>query len=112
MKQLRSSPRMSINTRQRSTRSDTCSRALPAACTWFRPMSDFDLIVADIDGTLINDEKRLSALTIATIRRVRRDFGVDVLLASSRMPQSIRQIQIQLGCLDAIVALDGALVVD
>jgi len=75
-------------------------------------MSDFDLIVADIDGTLINDEKRLSALTIATIRRVRRDFGVDVLLASSRMPQSIRQIQIQLGCLDAIVALDGALVVD
>ena len=75
-------------------------------------MSEFDLIVADIDGTLIGDDKRLSPLTVTTIQRVRRDFGVDVLLASSRMPRSIRPIQTQLGCLKAIVALDGALVID
>lgn len=73
-------------------------------------MMDFDLIVADLDGTLLNDEKELSPVTVATIQRVRRDFGVDVLLASSRMPCSIRPIQKQLGCLDLMVALDGALV--
>jgi len=72
----------------------------------------FDLIVADIDGTLIGDDKRLSPLTIATIQRVRRDFGVNVLLASARMPRAIRPFQAQLGCLDSIVALDGALVID
>lgn len=74
-------------------------------------MRHFDLIVADIDGTLVNDAKALSASTVGTIQRVRRDFGVDVLLASSRMPRSIRPIQVQLGCLDTIVALDGALVI-
>ncbi|HYC88983.1 MAG TPA: HAD hydrolase family protein [Thermoanaerobaculia bacterium] len=72
----------------------------------------FDLIVADIDGTLLNDEKELSEVTIETIRRVRCDFGVDVLLASSRMPCAIRPLQKQLGCLNTIVALDGALVLD
>lgn len=75
-------------------------------------MREFDLIVADIDGTLISDAKVLSPQTIATIQRVRRDFSVDVLLASSRMPGSIRAIQAELGCLDTIVALDGALVID
>lgn len=75
-------------------------------------MSAFDLIVADIDGTLLNDEKELSHVTIETIQRVRRDFGVNVLLASSRMPCAIRPIQKQLGCLSTIVALDGALVLD
>lgn len=73
---------------------------------------DFDLIVADIDGTLLNDDKELSHVTVETVKRVRRDFGVDVLLASSRMPCAIRPIQKQLECLDFIVALDGALVLD
>jgi Cof subfamily protein (haloacid dehalogenase superfamily) len=75
----------------------------------FRP---FDLVVADIDGTLINDEKELSEFTISVVRRVQRDFGVHMLLASSRMPRAIRPIQRQLGCLETLIALDGALVVD
>jgi Cof subfamily protein (haloacid dehalogenase superfamily) len=53
-------------------------------------------ICTDIDGTLLDSRRQLSARTIAAIQRVN---SVPVILASSRMPSAMRHLQAELGIL-------------
>lgn len=54
-------------------------------------------ICSDIDGTLLDSSRELSARTIAAIRGLQAE--VPVILASSRMPSAMRHLQHQLGIL-------------
>jgi Cof subfamily protein (haloacid dehalogenase superfamily) len=66
-------------------------------------------ICTDIDGTLLDNQRELSARTIACISKIKSD--VPVILASSRMPAAMRHLQKQLNILDhSIIAFNGGLV--
>ena len=49
------------------------------------------MVVLDLDGTVIRSDKRMSKKTVKTIRSC-REKGVRVVLASSRPPKSVHQI--------------------
>ncbi len=68
------------------------------------------LIVSDIDGTLIDRAKVIPAFTLSELERVRREYGVALVLASSRMPTSIQKMGDSASAHDAFVAYDGGLV--
>lgn len=59
----------------------------------FYPMS-YKIIFTDIDGTLLNQERELSELTINVFQQLQKE--VPVILISSRMPQAMRHLQEQL----------------
>ena len=52
-------------------------------------------VCTDIDGTLLNSQRALSARTIAVINKISRE--VPIILASSRMPGAMRHLQLELG---------------
>jgi len=65
------------------------------------------LICSDIDGTLLNADRELSASTIAEISKL----DLPVVLISSRMPSAMRYLQVQLGIEEyPIVAYNGGLI--
>ncbi|MDH6180034.1 Cof subfamily protein (haloacid dehalogenase superfamily) [Microbacteriaceae bacterium SG_E_30_P1] len=65
---------------------------------------------SDIDGTLLNAQRTISARTIEAITAV-REAGHTFVLCSSRMPASLRALESLYGATDApIVAYNGGLV--
>jgi len=70
----------------------------------------YKLICLDVDGTLVNDSKEITEFTREQIRRVKRDFGVEVVLVSSRMPKSLFELMGSLGLDGPVVAYNGALI--
>lgn len=69
----------------------------------------FRAICTDIDGTLLNKERQLSARTIQVIKSLGPDFPV--ILASSRMPSAMRHLQAELNILHhPIIAYNGGYV--
>lgn len=72
----------------------------------------FKLICLDLDGTLLNDQKEVSVFTKSVLKKVYETFEIKVVLASSRMPKSVQNIQKQLGIPVTIIALDGAIQID
>ena len=70
-----------------------------------------ELVAIDLDGTLLNDAKRVSDRTALALRDLPRR-GVKVVIASARPPRSVRQIY-QLLKLDTLtVNYNGALIWD
>lgn len=68
----------------------------------------YQLICSDIDGTLLDKNRELSAFTIQEIQRV---SPIPFVLISSRMPKAMRHLQSQLGNTTApIIAYNGGLV--
>lgn len=68
-------------------------------------------ICTDIDGTLLNAERVLSARTISVIKEL--PTAVPVLLASSRMPKAMRHLQQDLGILhQPLICYNGGLILD
>ena len=68
----------------------------------------YQLICSDIDGTLLDKNRELSAFTIQEIQRV---LPIPFVLISSRMPKAIRHLQSQLGNVGTpIIAYNGGLV--
>lgn len=55
-------------------------------------------ICTDIDGTLLDSRRELSAFTISIFRQIRRKLPI--ILASSRMPRAMRHLQKELGIMD------------
>lgn len=69
---------------------------------------NYQLICSDIDGTLLDKNRELSAFTIQEIQRV---SPIPFVLISSRMPKAIRHLQSQLGNVGTpIIAYNGGLV--
>ncbi len=67
-------------------------------------------VCSDIDGTLLDSHRALSARTIAVINKIRRE--VPVILASSRMPGAMRHLQRELGIEDhPMICFNGGYVI-
>ncbi|OGS71596.1 MAG: haloacid dehalogenase [Flavobacteria bacterium RIFCSPLOWO2_12_FULL_35_11] len=69
---------------------------------------NYQLICSDIDGTLLDKNRELSAFTIQEIQRV---SPIPFVLISSRMPKAMRHLQSQLGNVGTpLIAYNGGLV--
>lgn len=67
------------------------------------------LICSDIDGTLLDKNRELSSKTKAVFDELKDNYPS--VLISSRMPKSLRQLQIELGTQkDPIIAYNGSLI--
>jgi Cof subfamily protein (haloacid dehalogenase superfamily) len=67
-------------------------------------------VCSDIDGTLLDSQRALSARTIAVIHKISRE--VPVILASSRMPGAMRHLQRELGIEDhPMICFNGGYVI-
>jgi hypothetical protein len=73
-------------------------------------MNDRILVVSDVDGTLLDGDKRVSEVTAETFAALGQRGGFEFALASSRMPASLRAVERALGVPCHIVAYDGAVV--
>ncbi len=69
------------------------------------------LLAIDLDGTLLNSAKQITAETADTLRRARL-AGVRVILASARPPRSTRAFYEQLDLDTPVINYNGALVQD
>lgn len=71
----------------------------------------FQLICSDIDGTLLDKNRELSAATINTVKALNSLY--DFILISSRMPAAMRHLQTQLAIEDQpLIAYNGGLIID
>ena len=69
----------------------------------------YKLIALDIDGTLLNKDKKISPKTIKAIKAVSETCKI--VLISSRMPNAMRYLQENLGITDMpLIAFNGGLV--
>jgi Cof subfamily protein (haloacid dehalogenase superfamily) len=67
------------------------------------------LICTDIDGTLLNAQRDIEAITAEAIHQLKQP----VILASSRMPSAMRYLQEKIGQSNqALIAYNGALILD
>lgn len=71
-------------------------------------MTDIHTVILDIDGTLINDSKQVTSFTRQELLRIQRDYNAEIILASARMPRSIRTVFEQLDFETHFVAYSGA----
>lgn len=70
-------------------------------------MSNIRLVAIDLDGTLLNSEKTLSAENIAAIKACTA-LGVKVVIASARNPDLVRVFGGQLGLVNPMICSNGA----
>lgn len=71
---------------------------------------DIALVISDVDGTLVTDDKRLTPATVAAVRRLGA-AGIGFTLASSRPPVGLRGLVRDLGLALPLGAFNGACVV-
>ncbi len=70
------------------------------------------MICSDIDGTLLDKHRFLSEETIDTFSRIIKKHKPKVILVSARMPKAMRYLQKALKIKEALIAYNGALVLD
>lgn len=70
------------------------------------------LVAVDLDGTLLNSAKQITAKNQDALDLSREIFGVAVVLASARPPRSVRPFYQQLRLDTPTINYNGALVVD
>ena len=72
---------------------------------------NYKLICSDIDGTLLDINRKLSIETIKAVEKIHPP--IPFILVSSRMPKSIRLLQNELDICDCpLIAYNGALIID
>lgn len=72
---------------------------------------DIRLVAVDLDGTLLDSEKRIDAATAEALRAL-PGRGVQVVIASARPPRGVRAIYQQLGLNNWQINYNGALIWD
>jgi Cof subfamily protein (haloacid dehalogenase superfamily) len=73
--------------------------------------SPFRLIATDVDGTLIGNDKRVPRLTKDELQRVTRDYGLSLLLVSTRMPSSLVRVCDELAIECPLIAYNGSIII-
>lgn len=73
------------------------------------PLPRFELVAIDLDGTLLDDDLKISPRTQEVIARVRQQ-GVHVTIATGRMFASAQPYALQLGLDIPLITYQGALV--
>jgi Cof subfamily protein (haloacid dehalogenase superfamily) len=74
-------------------------------------MADIRLVVADIDGTLVTREKRVTPAALSAIERLRA-AGIKFTVISSRPPRGIKVVGDVVGLIEPVPAFNGGLVVE
>ena len=69
------------------------------------------LVAVDLDGTLLNDSKKVSGRTVAALKCL-PNAGVRVVIASARPPRSVRHVYRELGLDTWQINYNGALIWD
>ena len=69
------------------------------------------LVAIDLDGTLLNDSKRVSGRTVGALKCL-GGMGVRVVIASARPPRSVRHVYAELGLDTWQINYNGALLWD
>jgi Cof subfamily protein (haloacid dehalogenase superfamily) len=69
-------------------------------------ISKIRLVVSDVDGTMVTNDKLLQASTIAAAHRL-RDAGIHLALVSSRPPRGMSFVQEQLGLTGPLGGFNG-----
>lgn len=72
-------------------------------------MSAIKLLIADVDGTIVNSSKELTADTIAVAQEL-REAGVALALTSGRPPRGLASLVEPLGLTTPLAGFNGALV--
>ena len=75
-----------------------------------RTASGIALVISDVDGTLVTDDKSLAASTIAAVKRLRA-AGIGFSIASARPPVGLRALAAELALDLPMGAFNGASVV-
>ncbi|MGI8688396.1 MAG: Cof-type HAD-IIB family hydrolase [Thermomicrobiales bacterium] len=71
----------------------------------------FRLVATDLDGTLLRDDKTISARTIAALRRV-REAGIALVLVTGRPPRRLKSVARELDVTGLAICCNGAIVYD
>ncbi len=74
-------------------------------------MTEIQLIASDLDGTLLNDQGKLSPRTVAAVKAAVK-AGFHMVLASGRPPRTMQPVADQLGLKNIGVASNGAILYD
>ena len=74
-------------------------------------MRGIRLVATDLDGTLLRDDKTMSARTIAALRRV-REAGMALVLITGRPPRRMKIVAQKLDVTGIAVCCNGAIVYD
>ncbi len=69
---------------------------------------DYKLLVLDMDGTLLNEESRISSKTIKALKKAQKK-GIDIVIATGRMYYASLPHIKELKVLDQIINYNGAL---
>jgi Cof subfamily protein (haloacid dehalogenase superfamily) len=69
------------------------------------------LIAIDVDGTLLNDQHKVSSFTLDTLHKA-RDRGCQIILASGRGPQNGLPVMDEMGLEGWMITHNGAVTVD
>lgn len=72
--------------------------------------NDIHLVIADVDGTLVTQEKALTARAIEAVRRL-RDAGIAFSITSGRPPLGMKMLIEPLGLTEPIAAFNGGVFV-
>jgi Cof subfamily protein (haloacid dehalogenase superfamily) len=70
----------------------------------------YDLVIADVDGTLVTSDKELTSASISAADRL-RDAGVSLMLTSGRPPRGLRMFVEPLALTEPIAAFNGGMFV-
>lgn len=73
-------------------------------------MTPIRMVVADVDGTLLRDDKTLSPATVAAVTAL-HEAGIVFTLASARPPLGLRSLAQQLRITEVMAAFNGAALV-
>ncbi|HTR51188.1 MAG TPA: beta-phosphoglucomutase family hydrolase [Kofleriaceae bacterium] len=73
-------------------------------------MRDVRLVLADVDGTLVAPDKRLTTESIAAARRLRA-HGIDLAIASGRPPRGMAPLVEALALTTPVAAFNGGLII-
>lgn len=68
------------------------------------------LLAIDLDGTLLNSDKQISAATLVALDQARVELGVRIVLATARPPRSTLPFHRQLALDTPLINYNGALV--
>jgi len=102
---------MTTDERQTESSSGASTAQAPAAGRRGVHARPIGLVAIDLDGTLLNDSKRISEQTaMALVGLPAR--GVRVVIASARPPRSVRHIYAALGLNTWTINYNGALIYD
>jgi beta-phosphoglucomutase family hydrolase/Cof subfamily protein (haloacid dehalogenase superfamily) len=74
-------------------------------------MSGIELVIADVDGTLVTDDKRLTPRACEAARRLREE-GIALALTSGRPPRGLSMVVGPLGIDTPVAAFNGGIFVE